>query len=269
MPKIGVRLPASFDTAGEFLADVQALEAAGADLLLLGEGPLDPSLLLAAMASLTSTASLAMPAAGAGPELETLRRLSRGRRLQELEGRLGGVEPRSSAAAKWARGRRTAGVNAPDLARLFDEGAILRTHVMRPTWHFVLPEDIRWLLELTSPRLLASLAGRHRQLELDEPTRARAIDLFAGALSGGRSLNRPELGEVLLAAHISPEGQRLPHLLLAAEALGTITSRPRRGKQFTFAPLAEPAPGARRVDREEALAALTTPDFRSHRPPPF
>ncbi len=179
---------------------------------------------------------------------------------------LGAVQSQDYAAAKWALGQRTAGVNDPDLDRLFDEGAILRTHVMRPTWHFVLPEDIRWLLELTSPRLLASLAGRHRQLELDEPTRARAIDLFAGALSGGRSLTRPELGEVLLAAHISPEGQRLPHLLLAAEALGTISSGPRRGKQFTFALLAERAPGARRLDREEALAELTSRYFRSHGP---
>ena len=98
MPKIGVRLPASFDTAGEFLADVQALEAAGADLLLLGEGPLDSSLLLAAMASLTSTASLALPAAVAGPELETLRLLSRGRLLEDLEGWLEEPFPESKAA---------------------------------------------------------------------------------------------------------------------------------------------------------------------------
>jgi hypothetical protein len=99
MPKIGVRLPASFDTAGEFLADVQALEAAGADLLLLGEGPLDRSLLLAAMASLTSTASLAMPAAGAGSELETLRLLSRGRLLEDLEGWL--EEPFPDTKTAW------------------------------------------------------------------------------------------------------------------------------------------------------------------------
>jgi hypothetical protein len=85
MPKIGVRLPASFETAGEFLADVQALEAAGVDLLLLGEGPLDSCLLVAAMAAVTSTAALALPAAETG-QLETLRLLSRGRLIERLDG---------------------------------------------------------------------------------------------------------------------------------------------------------------------------------------
>jgi hypothetical protein len=98
MPKIGVRLPASFETAGEFLADVQALEAAGADLLLLGEGPLDRSLLLAAMASVTSTSALALPAAAASPQLETLRLLSRGRLVEDLEGWLEEPFPESKAA---------------------------------------------------------------------------------------------------------------------------------------------------------------------------
>lgn len=176
------------------------------------------------------------------------------------------VQSQDYGAAKWALAQRAAGATDSDLDRLFDEGAILRTHAMRPTWHFVLPEDIRWLLELTSPRLLAGLAGRYRGLELDELTRARAVDLFAESLSGGRSLTRAELGETLLAAGISPEGQRLPHLLLAAEALGVITSGPRQGKQFTYALLAARAPDARRLDPEEALAELTSRYFHSHGP---
>jgi hypothetical protein len=97
MPKIGVRLPASFASAGEFLADVRALEAAGVDLLLLGDGPLDGSLLLAAMAAVTSTASLAPPVAGTG-HLETLHRLSRGRLLESTEGWLDEPFPESKGA---------------------------------------------------------------------------------------------------------------------------------------------------------------------------
>jgi hypothetical protein len=85
MPKIGVRLSAAFDGAGEFLADVRALEAAGADLFVLGEGPLDAVVLVAAMAAITSTVALAAPAADAG-QLDTLRLLSRGRLAENLEG---------------------------------------------------------------------------------------------------------------------------------------------------------------------------------------
>jgi len=97
MLKIGVRLPASFETAGEFLADVQAIEVAGVDLLLLGEGPLDSCLLMAALASVTSTAALALPVAEAG-QLETLHLLSRGRLIESPEGWLDEPFPESKAA---------------------------------------------------------------------------------------------------------------------------------------------------------------------------
>ena len=97
MPKIGVRLPASFTTAGEFLADAQALEAAGVNLLLLGEGPLDSCLLMAALAAVTTSAGLALPITDAG-QLETLQLLGRGRLVESLEGWLEEPFPESRAA---------------------------------------------------------------------------------------------------------------------------------------------------------------------------
>jgi hypothetical protein len=74
--------------------------------------------------------------------------------------------------------------------RLFDVGAIVRTHVLRPTWHFALPADIRWLLALTAPRLRTALAGRWRDLGIDHGVMGRA----EAAFSGGRQLTRAELG---------------------------------------------------------------------------
>jgi hypothetical protein len=179
---------------------------------------------------------------------------------------LGPVQSQDYAGAKWALGQRTRGATEAELDRLFDEGAILRTHVMRPTWHFVLPEDIRWLLELTAPRIRLGLAARYRKLEIDEGVIARASAAFTTALAGGRQLTRPELGQMLREAGISPEGQRLPHLLSAAELDGLIASGPRRGKQFTYALLEERAPKARALDRTEAVAELTRRYFRSHGP---
>src|ERR1700682_298695 len=104
---------------------------------------------------------------------------------------LAAVQAQDYTGAKWALGQRTRGATEADLDRLFDEGAILRTHVLRPTWHFVLPDDIRWLLELTGPRITRALAGRHRELELDAKVVARAGAAFAKALAGGRQLTPP------------------------------------------------------------------------------
>jgi hypothetical protein len=176
------------------------------------------------------------------------------------------VQSQDYAGAKWALAQRSRGVTDAELDRQFDKGDLLRTHVMRPTWHFVLPKDIRWLLDLTGHRVRANLAARYRELELDEKVVARALGAFAAALAGGHHMTRPELGEVLSTSRISPEGQRLPHLIMQAELDGLIVSGPRRGKQFTYALLAERVPKAPTFDRTEALAELARRYFQSHGP---
>jgi hypothetical protein len=176
------------------------------------------------------------------------------------------VQSQDYAGAKWALGQRSREATDAGIDRLFDGGAILRTHVMRPTWHFVLPEDVRWLVGLTGPRIRLGLAGRYRELELDETTVTRATALFAAALAGGRQLTRAELGDVLAAARISPEGQRLPHLIMRAELDGLVVSGPRRGKRFTYALLEERAPKTRGIERAEAVCELTRRYFQSHGP---
>lgn len=176
------------------------------------------------------------------------------------------VQSQDYAGATWGIGQRTAGVIAADLDRLFDDGAILRTHVMRPTWHFVLPEDIRWLLELTGPRVQKGNAGRYRQLELDAGTLVRSTDLIVQALAGGNHLMRSELADVLQSAGISTDGQRMAHMLMHAELEGVICSGPRQGKQFTYALLDERSAPGRTMDRDEALAELARRYLQSHGP---
>src|SRR5689334_19603161 len=66
---------------------------------------------------------------------------------------LGAVQSQDYAAATWAVGQRVPGTTAATIEQAFTDGAILRTHVLRPTWHFVAPADIRWMLALTAPRV--------------------------------------------------------------------------------------------------------------------
>jgi hypothetical protein len=176
------------------------------------------------------------------------------------------VQSQDYTGAKWGLGQRDRQTTDAELDRLFDDGLILRTHVLRPTWHFVLPEDVRWLLELTGPKIRRGLAARYRELDLDDKTFERAHKVFTGVLAGGRHRTRAELGEGLRKARISTEGQRLPHLLSHAELTGLIVSGPRHGKQFTFALLEERAPEGRAMERSEAIAELAKRYFQSHGP---
>jgi hypothetical protein len=179
---------------------------------------------------------------------------------------LGAVQSQDYAGAKWALAMRTGDLTDADLDRLFDAGAILRTHVMRPTWHFVLPEDVRWLLELTAPRVKATMAHYDRQLGIDAALLRRSHAVLEAALRGGSYLTRTELAKALERSGIPASGQRLGHLVMHAELDAVIVSGPRRGRQFTYALLDERAPAARRLDRDEALAELTRRYFTGHGP---
>ena len=182
-------------------------------------------------------------------------------------GWFGAVQAQEYAPAKWALGLRLHGRAADaDIERAFTEGRILRTHVMRPTWHFVAAPDIRWLLELTAPRLRGLLATYDRQLELDARTITRGIGVIERALGDGQYLTRTELADRLGRAGLPMAGQRLAHLAMHAELACIVCSGPRREKQFTYALVEERAPGAARLSRDEALATLGRRFFSSHGP---
>ena len=179
---------------------------------------------------------------------------------------LGAVQSQDYAGAKWAIAQRTRACSDADLDRACADGRILRTHVLRPTWHFVLPDDIRWMLALTSPGVRARMAYYDRQLALDGAVFRRSQAAIEKALAGGEALTREELGRALAGAGIRAAGQRLGHIMMRAELDALITSGPRRGKQFTYALLDERAPRGRTLGRDEALAELAGRYFASHGP---
>ena len=158
------------------------------------------------------------------------------------------------------------GARDDSVEEAFAAGRILRTHVLRPTWHFVSPADIRWLLTATAPRVQARCAYRYRQLGLDAATLRRGDEALAGALRGGAQLTRAGAAAALAAAGIGVEGQRLPYLLMHAELEAVVCSGPRRGKQHTWALLDERAPEAVDLPRDEALGELARRYFTSHGP---
>jgi len=179
---------------------------------------------------------------------------------------LGAVQSQDFSGGKWAIGLRSNGLTDADVQRVFDDGAILRTHVMRPTWHFVAPEDIRWMLMLTAPRVLALMAYYDRQLELDRSIFKKSNAALVKALQNGKYLTRSELKLVFEKAQIPTQGQRLGHLLMHAELDAVICSGPRKGKQFTYALLEERASPTREWTREESLAELIKRYFLTRGP---
>jgi hypothetical protein len=130
----------------------------------------------------------------------------------------------------------------------------------------VAAEDLRWLLELTAPRVHQASAYQYRQLELDLETRKRSRDVIRGLLHGGRALLREELTTEMSAAGILGSRLRLVYLLIDAELEAVICSGPRRGRRQTYALVDERVPRSPRRDRDEALAELARRYVQGHGP---
>jgi Winged helix DNA-binding domain len=179
----------------------------------------------------------------------------------------GAVQAQDFAGALWAVGQRVLPATTETaVLAAFDAGAVIRTHVLRPTWHFVAPEDLRWMLALTAPRIQATAASRYTELGLDGRSRLKAERAFARALAGGRQLTRQDLAAALQGAGVATDGQRLVHLLMHAELQALICSGPRVGKQLTYALVDDRVPATSPLPREDMLATLFTRYFTSHGP---
>lgn len=179
---------------------------------------------------------------------------------------LGAVQSQDYAGAKWALGQRMKGATDASIDKAFNEGKILRTHILRPTWHFVTPADIRWMLALTAPRVHAVNAYYYRQSELNKTIFRQSNAALVKALQGGKHLTRSELASILKKAGIAADGLRLGLLMMQAELDGVICSGPRRGKQFTYALLEERVPQVKALTRDEALAKLVKRYFTTRGP---
>ncbi|MFF2277699.1 winged helix DNA-binding domain-containing protein [Agromyces sp. NPDC058126] len=174
----------------------------------------------------------------------------------EVVARALAVQAQEYLPAQWGLAQRLPAPTrpvAPAVAAGIDDGTILRTHVLRPTWHFVVPADARWLLELSAPRVRQQMAGTIRKAGWDGEPGRRAVDVVARELAEGHR-TRDELGAALVGAGLPREG--LMFVLLVAELELIAISGASVGKQRSYAAFDERVPSAPPRPREEALAEL-------------
>lgn len=175
------------------------------------------------------------------------------------------VQSQDMPLARFSLGLRTGLADVAVLEGLAS-GAVVRTHVLRPTWHWVLATDLRWLLALTGAKTLSGVASRHRTLGIDEAAVDTALGVLTRALAGTH-LTRKELAPLLVAASHPRRHEAVTHLLLVAESLGLICSgTPRPDGEHTYALLDEVVPPGPDLDRAEAVRRLVDRFVAGHGP---
>ena len=179
---------------------------------------------------------------------------------------LGAIQAQDLPMALWAIGLRTLGSTHDSVREAFDKGEIIRTHVMRPTWHYVSADDIYWMLELTAPQIKRALNTRHKQLGITDDVLKKVMNIFIRYLEKNGSSLREELVLQLEKAGIPNKDNRAAHLLMHAELDGVICSGPLKGNKQTYALLEERVPDKKILSTDEALAELALRYFTSHGP---
>ena len=185
----------------------------------------------------------------------------------EVVAELGAVQAQDYAASRWGIAQRTVGLTDDQIEREIDDGSMVRTHVLRPTWHFVAAADIHWMLALSAPRVHAANAYWYRWLEVDDALARRGRSVFTKALRDGKQLTRTELGKALTRAGIQvTNSMRLACIVMRAELDGLICNGQRRGKQFTYALLEERVTKPAALERDAALLELARRYFTTRGP---
>lgn len=185
---------------------------------------------------------------------------------KELVQWMGAIQAQDYPMAKWALGNRLLSSTDKLIEEAINKGDIIRTHLLRPTWHLAAKEDVRWMLELSSPQIKTLIRSANKQLELTQEVFSKSNSIIEKALSGGNHLTREELAIKLEAAKINTQGTRGIHLFLQAEMDGIICSGAMKANKITYALFDERIPKAKSIKKEEALEKLAQRYFLSHAP---
>lgn len=179
---------------------------------------------------------------------------------------MGAMQAQDYHMAKWAIGSRIHKSTNKQIEDAINKGEIIRTHVLRPTWHFVSSDNIHWMLQLTAPQIKSTLKSRHKELELTDTILTKSNTIIEKALMGNKHLTREELKDTLTKTKIATDNNRLSHLLFWAELNSLICSGVIKENKQTYALLEERIPKTKKYGREESLKKLAHLYFSSHGP---
>jgi len=184
--------------------------------------------------------------------------------IKDLVSHMGAMQAQDYNMAKWAIGVRLPGITEKIIEESFNKGDILRTHVLRPTWHFVSVDDIYWMLELTGPKIKNSLKSRSNELGITPAFLNKSYAVLEKILSNYKHLTRAEIVAALKKSKINVNSSQIYHLMLNAELDAVACSGTMKGKNQTYSLLSERVTKKKKLKKDEALAELAKRYFSSH-----
>jgi hypothetical protein len=187
--------------------------------------------------------------------------------VTDVVGALLAVQAENPAQSAWAVASRTADPSRRQLRSALEDGRVIRTHVLRPTWHYVLAQDAGWLLDLTVPRIEQVTLRQLRSVHgIDDRRLERLVAAVAEILGERADLSRAQIADALGERGFGTDGGLVTILLAHLELQRLICSgRPLKG-EHTYALFADRVPEPRLLERGAALGELALRYFTGHGP---
>jgi Winged helix DNA-binding domain len=187
-------------------------------------------------------------------------------KAKDIVAYMGAVQAQDYAMSKWAIGLRIPGSTEKQIEKALDKGDIIRTHVLRPTWHIIPAADIYWMLSLSAGKIKALMKTMDKQLELTEKVFTKSNNIITKCAEAGKHVDRDIIGDCLEKAGIHLGKNRLSHLLVRAELDEIICSGKTVAGKKTYTLLADRVPKKKLFSKDESLGMLAKKYFASHGP---
>lgn len=186
---------------------------------------------------------------------------------KEVVSWMGAIQAQDFSMGKWGIGARLPGITDKEVEEAMNRGEFIRTHILRPTWHFVSRDDIHWMLQLSAPRVKTATGSADRLLGLTDDFILNTNILITKILEKEPNLTRQEIGGKLQNEGINFDNRGLNHIMVRAELDGIVCNGVVRGKKQTYDLLENKVPKPNIIfDKDESLYKLAYKYFRSHGP---
>ena len=181
---------------------------------------------------------------------------------------MGAMQAQEYRMMRWAVGMRTRKPSAQAFEKEYNEGKIVRGHLLRTTWQLVAGEDWGWMLDLCRKNALRGLAGwmNTNGVSIPQAEQDAVQQIFCDYLSRHRIAQKADFAAALAEKGITMDDHRLSYHIRLSEYAGILCSGDLFPMKHSYALVKDKLPGARLLPKDEALALLARKYFRSHGP---
>ena len=181
---------------------------------------------------------------------------------------MGAIQAQEYRMMRWAVAMRTRKPSIKAFKKAFDEGNIIRLHLMRGTWQLVCAEDYWSMIDLFAPKAIAVTKGwmSSNKIAIPDEELMRVREILVRTADDKRSVTKEDFVQALSDGALQMDDHRLSYHIRMAEMAGILCSGDLQPMKATYALTANKVKSTVKMSKDEALIHFTKKYFQSRQP---